>query len=598
VGAKKRLNRIALCASLAACAAALSVPAAPERVGSAQTRQTNPRPAPTQQRPVGAAVPGKSAAPTPGKLPDYSQTKVELKPQYFAPTKNPNLRPNPAYTPFTAQELKQKGGARVVVRVDPQTKAARTYVSLKRIDPATKAPRLVPVDDYVARLNEVEQYLNGVGYSLRSGPQNLGRILSLKKRPMPDVRDQVYHKPLSFDPATFNPLEKLRRFDDYAGGRAAQGGSPKFQGGVQLMRKMFTRPRATLDVPLPGWGAGVPRKAKADITCGCTKCGGTVGVPMGEPCLEGIDPKTGAFTPCKARGGGGGTSKGYQVCGKVPAECRAACLYDGYLAGHWPGIAESYPGFSLNGWFGGNFEMLLGSSNCGAAGALNLSNGASAAANLLVFGVSIPVLDAHVAAGYDGQPQQDYGFSFLGREVSALQLNHSIQGPTAVIPIPPVPVPITIKTGLDMSLAAGQPKFTFPELSPSDCNRSGTLAVDMGVDLDASLSVKAAIDAYVLEVGMEGKLIFVDDWFGPGLATEVRPAQNEVVVRPAFRYRMRHLAGELYLYAEVDYLFGSKRWEVQILDLDSGLGTPGNKVVTVPIAEEKYQAAKQAPAGS
>ena len=62
------------------------------------------------------------------------------------------------------------------------------------------------------------------------------------------------------------------------------------------------------------------------------------------------------------------------------------------------------------------------------------------------------------------------------------------------------------------------------------------------------------------------------------------------------KYRLDHLHGHIYLFVEVDLLVTTKRWEIEILNLDSGLGTHG-LTETAPFTTETYRAVTKKSAG-
>jgi hypothetical protein len=184
-------------------------------------------------------------------------------------------------------------------------------------------------------------------------------------------------------------------------------------------------------------------------------------------------------------------------------------------------------------------------------------------------------------------------FKFLGETVNPIQFVQDIPGPQAIFPIGPVPV--TITSALHFEFSAGKPDFTFPgKLNPSNCNVSDTLNVGVGLHLNSYIKLNAFVDAFVARVGVEGQLILADDYLGVGVQSIITPAKNEVLVKPGLQYRLKHLAGKLFLYAEIDVLVYSKRFEVQIFDFDSGLGTNG-ETVTEPFTQKSFGAIDPSP---
>jgi hypothetical protein len=308
------------------------------------------------------------------------------------------------------------------------------------------------------------------------------------------------------------------------------------------------------------------------------------------------------LTCVKCGGGGGGgsptiggsTSLGHFCGEKSPLCTPSKCLYDGYLAGQWNGLSKCISATDANDWFDASLCLDISSSSCGANKKLNYRNGGSLHSELKIFGFSIPILDLSATASFaDGQPSQESEYKFLGETVEPIKFVQDIPGPAAIFPIGPIPV--TISSGLHFEFDVGKPDFTFPsKLNPNACNESGTLNVGVGLNLNSYIKLDAYVDAFVARVGVEGQLILADDYFGVGIKSLISPAKNEVLITPGLQYRLKHLAGKLFLYAEIDVIVYSKRFEVQIFDLDSGLGTNG-QIVTEPFTQKTFGAIDLSP---
>ncbi len=533
--------------------------------------------------------------------PDLSQKVAQFYAPDFAPTV-PN-KPPVKNVPFTVEELKKTGGSRIT-----QTNG-KFFVVSKNISLLTKQPKLVPIEDYVAQLNGYELFLNKLGYSLRTGPPNLGKILTLvKKRPtsLPGGSPQAGGKQFFFDPTIYQKngvVKGLKIYPELRTGDARLNGSKIGATSAQQIQAARLKAVAPREILLPNGSAGSgTRVLKTEGMCPCVTCGGVSAPPAPSTnpiCLKGLCPSADGLS-CVSCGGSksptdnSSTSLG-QYCGEKSDKCKSTkCLYDGYLAGQWTGLSKCVSATDGNDWFDASICIDISSSNCGADKKLNLRNGGSVHSDLKIFGISIPILDMAASASYaDGQTAKESEFKFLGETVDPISFVQDIPGPRAIFPIGPIPV--TVSSKLHFQFDAGKPDFTFPtKLNPNACNISDTLNVGVGLNLNSYIALDAYIDAYVARVGMEGQLILVDDYFGVGIKSLISPAKNEVLVEPGLQYRLKHLAGKFLLYAEIDLLVYSKRFEVQIFELDSGLGTKG-QIVTEPFTQKSFGAIDQSP---
>ena len=541
---------------------------------------------PTMPRFLGALPPG---APDLRKL----RQKVDAS-ELLAVEKR---KPVTSVTPFTAEELKQKCGpgtacANRLIQVDGQTKVL------------SKGQR-VPVEEYVAQLNQFEAYLNKLGYSLRTGPQNLGKIVRLKPRKItPPEFEPKRGKSEMFDPATFDPLQPVKMRRDLARNPAQKlsaANAQRLQGGEAYLRGVMSRAGGTSALRLPGdTPFGAPRVVNYDAACPCVQCSAPPkAVSMGESGRNPLcwDKKKQEFIACPpggAPGKPGQPNPGRPPCGVVPDSCAAGCLYDGKLAGHWPGINLPYDA-NEGGWFGGAFDLTLGSSNCGMNGALSLVNGARATQNLYILGFNIPVLDADISTEWNGTyvPHESLRVFDIPYDPS-VSFDQTVPGPGATIPIPPVPFPLEITSAFTLRLKSA-PKHQNPALEAFNCQKGGTLGAGYGVNVYAGIQLDADINAFVARAGLTTKLVLVDDYFGLTIDSQITPNQNLIEVVPAFEYRLLHLKGSLFFFVEVDYLFGSKRWDVLLFDYSNGLGTDGETVKVQFDDPARFRAAGETP---
>jgi hypothetical protein len=502
---------------------------------------------------------------------------------------------------FTPDELRKLGGNRIT------QVGGKFFVTTKKIDPSTRKAKVVPIEDYVAQLNDYEMFLNKLGYSLRSGPPNLGKILTLvKNRPTSGPGgDRRLEKRFFFDPTIYERTGAVRGAKIYPENIRINTSQPGVLNSQQLQaaRIKATAPREIL---LPNGSAGSgTRVLKTEAVCPCITCGSSASpVPpassLNPICLNGLCPSKDGLSCVKCSGGAptpainSSTSLG-QFCGEKSKVCKASkCLYDGYLAGQWTGLSKCISATDGNDWFDASLCLDLSASSCGTNKKLNFRNGGSLHSELKIFGFSIPILDVLAAASYtDGKELKESEFKFLGETVQTFKFVQDIPGPAAIFPIGPIPV--TISSGLHFEFGAGQPDFTFPSnLNPSACNGSETLNVGVGLNLNSFIKLEAYVDAFVARVGVEGQLTLADDYVGVGIKSLITPANNEVLVTPGLQYRLKHLAGKLFLFAEIDVIVYSKRFEVQIFDFDSGLGTNG-QVVTEPFTQKSFGAVDQSP---
>jgi hypothetical protein len=506
-------------------------------------------------------------------------------------------------TPFTADELKKKCG--------PGTACAAQMIVVDGETKVLAKGKRVPIEEYVAQLNQFEAYLNNLGYSLRTGPQNLGKIVHLKPRKItPPEFVPKRAKWEIFDPATFDPLQpiKLRRdFSRNPAQKLTAANAQRLQASETHLRGVMSRGGSTSTMKLPGNTAfGAPRYINYDAPCPCVECSeppkpvSIDGKGSRNVGTDGCHDGAGNVIPCEPGnasppGKPGESNGGNQSCGVVPTSCLANCLYGGKLAGHWNGINLPYNA-NEGGWFGGSFDLTLGSSNCGMNGALSLSNGARAMQNLYILGFNIPVLDANISTEWNGAavPPHD-SLKFFGVSYDPLvSFDQTVPGPGATIPIPPVPFPLEISSAFTLKLKS-TPSHTHPNLETFNCNKSGTLGAGYGVNVYAGIQLDADINAFVARAGLTTKLVLVDDYFGLAINSKISPDQNLIEVTPAFEYRLLHLKGSLFFFVEVNYLFGSKRWDVLLFDYSNGFGTDG-ETVSVPLAgPARFRAAKDTP---
>ena len=524
--------------------------------------------------------------------PDLSSKIVKLNPVDFE--KGSSTVPTKEFktVPFTPDEVRKTGSPRIVKCGD------KICVHTKTLNPATNN-KLIPIEEYAAQLTKFEQYLNGYGYSLRSGPPNLGVILKLKHK-KPYVKDEPpLAKKTLFDPTIFERSGKLRIS----------------RVGVEQTERSRTRAQVEVQLPKSTAVSGKRVLLIAPKFCPCVECETDQPKDSGQKIdsgthLCGWDPKTGVQGWVDANGvvhpdptcqsqneaiSKTTVSKG-QSCGDNLSKCQLAPnLYKGIVGGKLTGVGYCSSASNGNDWFDASICAQLDSTNCGGDGKLSLSNDESLNLDLKIFGVELPVIDAAVEASYEnGNPQQDFHFNFLGQEIKPINFSQDVPGPGAVIPLVE-PFNLVISTNLHFGFDAS-PQFTMPTIAPPDPSKSGTLGADAGLTVNSSISLEAKLDAIVASAGVDAQLVLVNDYLGVGVDSLISPAANMIKVTPGVKYRLDHLHGHIYLFVEVDLLVTTKRWEIEILNLDSGLGTHG-LTETAPFTTETYRAVTKKSAG-
>lgn len=538
-----------------------------------------------------SAAPGETKPELAIAAADLSQSVMPFGANNLLPVaKRPPL-PN---KPFTIADLKQMSGNRIT-----QVKGKDMVVS-KKINSKTKVNELVPIETYLAQLNGYESFLNKYGFSLRGGGGNLGKILYLNpKKPrsvkpgLKDERKQVLLDPTIYERGDGRLRDKRMTPADIL---ARIGTSPIIDdiqrptrpiGDIRNESKLFRQTQQRL-ISLPENSAfPVLRAMKTESPCPCASCAKEEekGISQGGPKLVPIGGDAFNSGPQQAIA----KSEGI-FCG-APGQCASVnCLYDGYLSGQWTGISSCTSVSNGNDWFDVGICLDISSMNCGNAGTLNLRNGGSLTANIKIFGQSFSLIDVKAIGSYsDGKTNQEQSASILGEELSGISYNQVIPGPGATFPIGPVP--ITVSSKLNIGFSLGNPSFQFPtKLNAKNCAASDFLNVGVGANLDAGIDLTAAVDAFVASAGINANIILAKDYAGIGIKTTVNPAKNEVMVEPGFQYNLKHLVGFVTLFVEVDLLAYTKRFEVEIFRLDSGLGTNG--LIIEPLAAKKFNAVK------
>jgi hypothetical protein len=525
---------------------------------------------------------------------DLSKSVTQFELGNFLPFVN---RPPFKGTPFTITELKQMGGKRIT-----QVNGKDMVVS-KKFNPNTKLPELVPIETYLAQLNAYESFVNKYGFTLRGGGGNLGKILYLnpKKPDGTKIGFKDERKQLLFDPTIYEHGDRMRDFKLNPADILARNRTASTTGSIQraptqvvtgdlrnqtnLFKTLMRR-----EISLPKNSAShEPRVMTIDSPCPCAVCtkeeekkgiidSGTALNPIGSNPSPGSAPQQ---TTTKSMG---------FSCG-APGQCNAvSCLYEGYLSGQWTGISSCTNVANGNDWFDVGVCLDISSLSCGNSGTLNLRNGGSLSANMKIFGTSFSLMDVKAIGSYtDGKTNPEKSSNIFGQEVPGISYNQVIPGPGALFLIGPVP--IAIRSKLTIGFELGNPTFQFPtKLNAKNCGASDYLNVGVGAKLDAGIDLTAAVDVYVASAGIDAKIVLAKDYAGIGIKTTVNPAKNEVVVEPGFQYDLKHLIGYVTLFAEVDLLLYTKRFEVEIFRLDSGLGTNG--LVTEPLEVRKFNAVK------
>jgi hypothetical protein len=260
------------------------------------------------------------------------------------------------------------------------------------------------------------------------------------------------------------------------------------------------------------------------------------------------------------------------------------------VSGFWKGISFCYPENQGNDWFGTSFCAEMGSSECGTHGDLDVTNDLLVHNHLTIFGIDIPLLEGDAQIHLQsGKVTTDHYLSFLGQNIEPLNIDQTIFGPGAVIPIGPVPLTITSQLALKFSV--NEPKPNFVPIVVNDCKTQGVVGISRDVSMSAVIDLEAAVDALVAKAGIDGKLIPADDGFGLGIDSKIQPAANAIRVTPNLHYHLKHLAGSLNLFVEVDLLIATKRFEVTLVDLGNGFGTNGQEVIE-PLDTKTFRAVK------
>jgi hypothetical protein len=564
---------------------------------------------------------------------------------YFDPIKD--LDPIPT-RPFRKEEFINLAPDRITKGAD-----GKQWVSIRRRKPLSNKPDdyeqvKVPLNRYVEELNEYEEFLNKLGYSLRDGQlanpagrrveSNMGDVLMLRPREevltdkpkcdLPDCWPEFY----AYDPNPFHinytgdlsvlNFERLRvNPADIRGFRRAPSGSRSARGAAQSGMLVPVRVQSTLSadtastsyqrcggvrvrlVPLgrnPATGAprfmmmsfigdlfdfGV-KTFNFDILINASL--GYLGCAAGKE----LGLKIPGCPESGERGSASPTSS--EESTKPPdtlrkTEADPKCLYsaDGeMLVSQTPMFKADASASDGFGWFaayGGivfNLEGRMVADQTHPQ--LGINHWGQTTLSITVLGLNFKLAEYTKQTSYESQTNPKFStppskfvaiLPIIGEVPIEANFHKQIDGPRATFMVGPVP--ITVESGVEFN--AGEINET-PNLAqpPLACGESGTgrLELQLGAEAEAKVSLRAKIDAIVASVGIEGSLILMDDRFGGRMVTEIIPDANEIKVTPSVTYDLKHLAGQLRLFVELDLLVYDKKWSVLILDNIGGIDPP------------------------
>lgn len=540
-----------------------------------------------------------------------------FEPRYFAAT-NSKLVPLPTI-PFTADEFTKFAPERIVPAGGgvPQVKVRRLiknkYVLVN-----------VPLDKYVAEVNQYEVFLNKMGYSLRDGKLNksnpndtqvqsdLGAILKLRDRK--DVESD-FNKPLDemilnpnpfsiFEP--YNPKVRdggairvnpgdARRYQtsEKQSPMVIAGGKP-VEGNISLdtdaVLKTGTRQLRVATNPTTGFRQ-VLKVSQGDLPP-CVASGPSTSGGVGlNPCQDG----GGCADDVKNSTGSSGSSQvnGATFCpGTEKTSNDPKCLFDGSMnTGTVPVLSVNNSATGGKGWFGAFVSVVTSSKIQQDGTKLAINNLGTASAGVTVLGFDQKVLTAESQAQYQSGANPDHSSS-------SKLFAHTLAGPIPLtsekefnfqffqVVFMAGPVPITISSGLHLFVGLDkQPQpFTAPPLACASTG-AGELNMFLGGKVNAELWLEAAVDAIVASAGLDARLILVNDSFGASLKTKITPGTNTVEVTPSMTLKMQHLAGKISLFVELDLLVYSKRWSLTIFESD-GIGS--QELIAYPKTPKTY----------
>jgi hypothetical protein len=464
------------------------------------------------------------------------------------------------------------------------------YKRVKNVDSAEVVT--VPLDQYVAELNQHEAFLNQLGVTLRDGKLNkqnpndtqiqrdLGVLLRLRDRKEADQAWQPKVDAIWVDwnrLALYEPHSPKRRITE----RIISINNPRDLS--TRLREINARDaveqRAVLrNLAMVQYRTGMERLGGRVLTfykeSGTTDCEKKLssGVALNPWCSKGDPP------PCTNTPSGPTSSVNNETsspCGEGPKQADdPACMYDGVITPKtFPALVTTFDSASGGkNWFGtyASFDLIAHLKQDGTP-YVEISNVGKARAGLLILGSQIDLLNASNYTNYNTkmqQPDVQRTATALGQDITTTPVSKTIPGPGTTLVITPLP-PIMISSEFKASVKlADDDKAQFQAVPTACQGGSGKVRMFLGPRMTASVEIVAKLEALVASAGIKGVLTLADDTFGESLTTEVLPASNRVNITPALEYKYKHLAGAIYLFLKLDMAFYTKEWSVEIIDFD------------------------------
>lgn len=234
-------------------------------------------------------------------------------------------------------------------------------------------------------------------------------------------------------------------------------------------------------------------------------------------------------------------------------------------------------------------------------GQLGINHWGQTTLSVTVLGLNFKLAEYTKEASYDSEANPRFStpsdklvaiLPILGEVPIADEFHQQIDGPSATFMAGPVPITIESRIELWVGKTTESPNSVQPPLA---CGESGTgrLELLLGAKAKADVILRGKIDAVVAGVGIEGALTLMDDSFGARLTTDILPDANEIKVTPAVTYDLKHLAGSVRLFTEVDLAVYSKKWSVVVLDNIGGIDPPPKTVPENPFPSTFFAKKKQ-----
>jgi len=292
--------------------------------------------------------------------------------------------------------------------------------------------------------------------------------------------------------------------------------------------------------------------------------------PEGKCCVFCVKQSTGELKNkfCEGQGTADPSQTG-GVPKKLTGTKKSNCLLEGDFMLSIEPLQHSVPMApgSLNDWFGSTIRLSASSSNYGSNGATYFSSGTGVATDVNLFGFGFTFLEAELSRTVENGVADAQGPKYLILE-GAIPIDNpkqqwAVDGPMAVIPIGPIPLTITSKIsgGVDLGnfIANAQPLT-------GGCNGGAQTVVDLTGQalITAGASFNAAIEVLIATAGVTGKLMFADDTLTSSMKTVANPKANDITITPNISYHAEHFSGSLSAFVEVDVIFYSKKWSIDL----------------------------------